>query len=126
MRGDSAAVFTFFSTGGELIKAGKMRALAVTGQSRMTQLPDVPTFTEAGLAGFNYDPWFGILVPASTPAPIVAKVAQDVAEALASPDLTARFAAQGVNLVSSPPERFEAILRSDIERFGKLYAKTGG
>ena len=126
IRGDSVAGFTFFSTGGELIKAGKMRAIAVTGKSRMSQLPDVPTFAEAGLTGFDYDAWFGILVPAATPKPVVAKIAQDVAEALASPDLAARFSTQGVNLVSSPPDRFDAILRSDTERFGKLYAKTGG
>jgi tripartite-type tricarboxylate transporter receptor subunit TctC len=126
MRGDSVAGFTFFSTGGELIKAGKMRAIAITGGNRMSQLPDVPTFAEAGLTGFDYDAWFGILVPAATPKPIIAKVARDVAEALASPDLAARFAAQGVNLVPSAPERFDALLRSDTERFGKLYAKTGG
>lgn len=126
MRGDSAAVFTFFSTGGELIKAGKMRAIAVTGKSRLAQLPDVPTFAEAGLPSMDYDPWFGILVPATTPKPIVDKVAQDIAEALTAPDLTARFAAQGVNLQSSSPDAFGAQLRSDTERFGKLYPKTGG
>jgi tripartite-type tricarboxylate transporter receptor subunit TctC len=126
MRGDSAAGFTFFSTGGELIKAGKMRAIAVTGKQRIAQLPDVPTFVEAGLAGFDYDAWFGILVPSGAPKTVAAKVAKDVAEVLAAPDLAARFAAQGVNVVSSTPETFDALVRTDTERFGKLYTKTGG
>jgi tripartite-type tricarboxylate transporter receptor subunit TctC len=126
IRGDAAAGFTFFSVGGELIKAGKMRAVAVTGKTRLQQLPDVPTFAEAGLTGFDYDAWFGIMVPAATPKPIADKVAKDVAEVLASPDLSARFAAQGVNVVSSTPETFGSLVRTDTERFGKLYTKTGG
>jgi tripartite-type tricarboxylate transporter receptor subunit TctC len=126
IRGDTAMGFTFFNVGGDLIQSGKMRAVAVTGTKRMPQLPDVPTFAEAGLPEFAYDAWFGIFAPAATPKPIVAKVSADVAEALAQPDMKARFAPQGVELVSSPPERFDAVLRSDTDRFGKLYAKTGG
>jgi tripartite-type tricarboxylate transporter receptor subunit TctC len=126
IRGDAAMGFTFFNVGGDLIQSGKMRALAVTGTKRMPQLPDVPTFAEAGLPEFAYDAWFGIFAPAATPKPIVAKVSADVAEALAQPDMKARFAPQGVELVSTPPERFDAVLRSDTERFGKLYSKTGG
>jgi tripartite-type tricarboxylate transporter receptor subunit TctC len=126
IRGDTAMGFTFFNVGGDLIQSGKMRAVAVTGTKRMPQLPDVPTFAEAGLPEFAYDAWFGIFAPAATPKPIVAKVSADVAEALAQPDMKARFAPQGVELVSTPPERFDAVLRSDTERFGKLYAKTGG
>jgi tripartite-type tricarboxylate transporter receptor subunit TctC len=126
IRGDSSAGFTFFSVGGELIKAGTLRAIAVTGKSRLAQLPDVSTMPEAGQASFDYDAWFGILAPAATPKPIVDKVAKDIAQVLAAPDLIARFAAQGVNLVSSTPEHFDALLRSDTERFGKLYTKTNG
>ena len=126
IRGDVAVGFTFYSVGGDLIQAGKMRAIAVTGQKRMPQLPDVPTFAEAGLPNFDYDAWFGIMVPAATAKPIVAKVAKDVADALAAPDMAARFSAQGVNVLSSSPERFDAVFRSDTERFGKVLAKTGG
>jgi tripartite-type tricarboxylate transporter receptor subunit TctC len=125
IRGDAAMGFTFFNVGGDLIQAGRMRALAVTGTKRMAQLPDVPTFAEAGLTEFNYDAWFGIMAPAATPKDIVAKISRDVAEILAEPEMVARFSAQGVNLVSSPPEKFDAIIRDDTVRFGKLYA-TGG
>jgi tripartite-type tricarboxylate transporter receptor subunit TctC len=126
IRGDSAMGFTFFNVGGDLIQAGKMRALAVTGAKRMSQLPDVPTFAEAGLPNFTYDAWFGILAPSGTPKPIVQKVSQDVAEALRAPDMKQRFDPQGVDLVSSPPAKFDEVVRSDAERFGKLYQKAQG
>ena len=126
IRGDAAMGFTFFNVGGDLIQSGRMRALAGTGTKRLSQLPDVPTFAEAGLPEFAYDAWFGIFAPAATPKPIIDKVSADVAEALAQPDMKGRFAPQGVELVSSSPDRFNAVLRGDTERFGKLYSKTGG
>ena len=91
----------------------------------MSQLPAVPTFAEAGLPGFVYDAWFGIMAPAATPKEIVAKVHRDVAEAVSNPELKARFEAQGVELVhSASPDAFNAIIRGDADRFGKLYQKT--
>lgn len=126
MRSDAALGFTFFNVGGDLIQAGKMRAVAVTGTQRMPQLPDVPTFAEAGLPDFAYDAWFGILMPAATPKPIVAKIARDIAEAVQAPGMKERFAAQGVELVSSPPATFDNVLRGDAERYAKLYPKNQG
>ena len=79
IRGDVAMGFTFFSRGGDLILSGKVRALAVTGPNRLSVLPDVPTFKEAGVPEFQYDSWFGILALAGTPKPIVAKISQDIA-----------------------------------------------
>ena len=74
IRGDVAMAFTFFNVGGDLVQSGKMRGLAVTGAKRLAGLPDVPTFAEAGLPEFQYDAWFGVMAPAATPKPIVAKV----------------------------------------------------
>lgn len=125
IRGDTAMAFTFFSVGGDLIQAGKLRALAVTGTMRLPQLPDVPTFAEAGLPAFIYDSWFGVMAPAATPKPIVAQVSQDIREAMADPDLAKRFAAQGVEITTSTPEAFDAELRSDADRYGKLVAAGG-
>jgi tripartite-type tricarboxylate transporter receptor subunit TctC len=126
MRGDVAMAFTFFNVGGDLIQGGKLRALAVTGPRRMSQLPDVPTFAEAGLPEFRYDSWFGIMAPAGTPKAIVDKVSGDVAAALKAPDMKARFDPQGAELVSSTPDKFSEVLRSDTERYAPLFPKQPG
>jgi tripartite-type tricarboxylate transporter receptor subunit TctC len=120
IRGDVAMAFTFFNVGGDLVQSGKMRGLAVTGAKRLAGLPDVPTFAEAGLPEFRYDAWFGIMAPAATPKPIVAKVAEAIAAVLQLPDVKARFEPQGVELKSSPPDTFDAVIRSDAERYGKI------
>jgi len=120
IRGDVAMAFTFFNVGGDLVQSGKMRGLAVTGAKRLAGLPDVPTFAEAGLPEFQYDAWFGVMAPAATPKPIVAKVAEAIAAVLQLPDVKARFEPQGVELKSSPPDTFDAVIRSDAERYGKI------
>jgi tripartite-type tricarboxylate transporter receptor subunit TctC len=120
IRGDVAMAFTFFNVGGDLVQSGKMRGLAVTGGKRLAGLPDVPTFKEAGVPEFQYDAWFGILAPAGTPKAIVDKVSQEIAQVLAAADVKKRFEPQGVELVSSAPDKFDAVIKSDAERYGKL------
>jgi tripartite-type tricarboxylate transporter receptor subunit TctC len=123
IRNDTQLAFTFFNVGGDLIQSGKLKALAVTGEKRMPQLPDVPTFKEAGLTDFAYDAWFGVMAPAGTPAPIIAKIARDVDEAVKAADMKARFEPQGVELISSEPGKFSGVITSDSDRFGKLFQK---
>ena len=120
IRGDVAFGFTFFNAGGDLIQGGKLRALAVTGSKRLAGLPDVPTFKEAGVAEFEYDSWFGIMVPAGTPGPIVAKASQEIGRVLDMADVRARFEPQGVVLVASTPDKFDAVIKADTERYGKI------
>jgi tripartite-type tricarboxylate transporter receptor subunit TctC len=120
IRADVAMGFSFFNAAGDLIQGGKMRALAVTGSQRLGVLPDTPTFKEAGVPEFEYDSWFGIMVPAGTPEAIVAKVSQDTGRVLQQAEVKARFEPQGVMLVSSPPEKFGAMIRSDTERYSKI------
>jgi tripartite-type tricarboxylate transporter receptor subunit TctC len=120
MRGDTNLAFTFFNVGGDLIQSGKLRGLAVTGNARLPQLPDVPTFAEAGLPDFVYDSWFGMMAAAGTPKAIVNQIARDLAEVMADPAIAKQYAAQGVTLTTSTPEAFEAELRNDAERYGKV------
>jgi tripartite-type tricarboxylate transporter receptor subunit TctC len=117
LRGDAALCFTFFNVGGDLIQAGKLRALAVTGSKRMSQLPDVPTFAEAGLPGFTYDAWFGIFTPRGVAAPIIEKMNQDIVAILQLPEIKAHFEAQGVDLVTTSPEKFDQLVQADAARF---------
>jgi tripartite-type tricarboxylate transporter receptor subunit TctC len=121
IRGDVAMGFTFFNAGGDLIQSGKMRALAVTGQSRLSVLPDVPTFREAGLPEYEYDAWFGIMVPAGVPKAIIDKAGKDIAAVLQQADVKSRFEPQGVVLVSMQPEQFDQTIKSDAERFAPLF-----
>jgi tripartite-type tricarboxylate transporter receptor subunit TctC len=121
IRGDVAMGFSFFAAAGDLIQSGKVRALAVTGPVRLSVLPDVPTFAEAGLAQFQYDSWFGIMAPAGTPQAIVAKASADIAQILQMPDVKARFEPQGAFLVSTPPDRFNEIIKGDTERYSSLF-----
>ena len=121
IRGDTAMAFTFFNVGGDLIQSNKMRALAVTGTKRLAMLPDVPTFKEAGLPEFEYDAWFGVLAPAGTAKEIVAKASQDIAQVVREADVKARFEPQGVELVSSAPDKFDEIMKSDTARYAPLY-----
>ncbi|MGL4288755.1 MAG: Bug family tripartite tricarboxylate transporter substrate binding protein [Phreatobacter sp.] len=126
LRGDSAFCFTFFNVGGDLIQAGRLRALAVTGETRMAQLPGVPTFKEAGLAAFTYDAWFGVMGPAGMPKPLVAQIARDVAAGLGDADIKTRFEQQGVNLATTTPEAFDAEIAGDAERYGPLVRQAAG
>jgi tripartite-type tricarboxylate transporter receptor subunit TctC len=126
LRGDVAFSFTFYNVGGELIRNGDLRALAVTSEKRMTLLPDVPTFTEAGLPRFEYDAWFGILVPAATPASIIQKLDADIAAALSDPELRQKFEPQGVVIAPTTPAAFGTQMREDAKRYGEMITGNPG
>ena len=101
------------------IRAGKLRALCVTGTQRYELLPEPPPCqSEApGLVAVN---WWGVLFPAGTPRPIVAKLNSDTVKALGDPDVKKRFADLGVEAVSSTPEQFSAFIRAEMDKYGKL------
>jgi tripartite-type tricarboxylate transporter receptor subunit TctC len=120
IRGDVAMGFTFFNAGGDLIQGGKLRALAVTGANRLAGLPDIPTFKEAGVPEFEYDAWFGIMAPAGTPKTIITKASMEIGQILEMPDVRARFEPHGMVLISSTPEKFDAVIRTDTERYSKI------
>jgi tripartite-type tricarboxylate transporter receptor subunit TctC len=107
------------------VNAGKLRALAVTGASRSAVAPDVPTFIESGLAGYEYRSWMGIAVPAGTPKAIVTRLNQELVRALRQPEAKAWFAAQGGDVVGDEPEAFAAVVRADHARWGKVIRDAG-
>jgi len=124
MRGDTAVHMTFYGAGGDLIQAGRLRPIAVTTRTRLTLLPDVPTVQEAGVPAYVYDPWFGLMAPAGTPKPIIDAINKAIVAAAKLPDHVDRFTKLGVDLAVSTPEEFSALVKSDTERFTKLFGKA--
>jgi tripartite-type tricarboxylate transporter receptor subunit TctC len=105
------------------VKQGQIKALATAGGHRVSILPDVPTVAEAGVPGFVAESWNGVMAPAGTPMPIVHKLSAAVAKALSSPEVRRAVDADGAEAVSSTPEQFNAMIRSEYQRWGKV-AKT--
>jgi tripartite-type tricarboxylate transporter receptor subunit TctC len=124
IRGDALVFMTFYGAGGDLIQSGRLRPLAVTTGKRIAQLPDVPTLQEEGIAGFAYDAWFGLLAPAGTPRPVIDAVNKAIAEVSKMPDQIDRFNKLGIDLATSTPEEFDTLVKTDTERFSKLFGKT--
>jgi tripartite-type tricarboxylate transporter receptor subunit TctC len=102
------------------IRSGKLRALAVTGKRRSAELPDVPTVEEAGVAGYEVSPWYGLLAPAATPRPIIAVLGAEVTKIVRSPGLVEKLAAQGAEPAGGTPEEFAAYLRAEAARWGRV------
>jgi len=107
------------------IKAGKLRALAVSGSNRSPQLPDVPTLAESGLAGYEAYVWMGLLAPKGTPAPIVDRLYREAKAALATADVQGYFKEAGIETVGSTPAEMDAYFRAERERWAKVVKETG-
>ena len=125
MRSDSHMFFAGINIALDLIQSGKVQALAVAAPKRIATLPNVPTFAEAGMPEFEYDAWFGVMAPASTPIAIRTKVSQDVATILRIAEVQKRLESQGVVTVVNAPQEFDALIRSDTERFGRMLRDAG-
>ena len=102
------------------IKAGKLKAIAISGATRLSALPQVPTFTEAGLPGFNVKNWFGVLAPAGTPKPIIDRLSSEIAKILAIAEVREKLVSQGMEPFISTPEQFAALIRSDFAQYAKV------
>jgi tripartite-type tricarboxylate transporter receptor subunit TctC len=102
------------------IKAGRIKGLAVTGETRLDALPNVPTFAQAGLPAFDLSNWNGLLAPAKTPKPVIDKIAADVAHILETPDFREKLHAQGQAPWASTPEQFAKLIHSEVDRFAKV------
>jgi len=106
------------------IKAGKVKALAVASRTRAANMPDIPTIAET-LPGFVVQSTNGIIVPSATPRPLVARISADFATAIRYPDVRARMAEIGLEPAGSTPEEYDALIRSEIERWAKVVKFSG-
>jgi tripartite-type tricarboxylate transporter receptor subunit TctC len=107
------------------VRAGKLKALAATSSQRSDIFPDVPTFVEQGYAGVVGDNWAGVLAPAATPPPVIAKLNSALVAALNDPELRTRLRNAGTTPAPSTPEQFEKYLREENARWGKIIREKG-
>lgn len=102
------------------VRSGRLKALATTGQARITAAPDIPTFAEAGMPGFDLQGWTGMFAPAGTNKAIVDKISADMARVLTSPEIVERLTHMGQEPFVSTPEQFGALLQSELVRYAKI------
>jgi tripartite-type tricarboxylate transporter receptor subunit TctC len=107
------------------VRAGKLRAIGISSEKRTPQAPELPTVAESGLPGFSAIPWYGVLGPARLPRPLVDTLNSEIARALAQRDMQERFVAEGIDLQSSTPESFGALIRSEVVKWRKVVRDAG-
>ena len=125
LAGQTQAMFDNPPTVMAQIRAGGLRALGVAARQRIPQLPDVPTIAEGGVAGFEASSWFGLVVPARTPAPIVERLAAETAKALQDPEMRARFDQLGARLVGNSPAQFSQLVARERAAWGEVIRSAG-
>ena len=107
------------------IKAGRLRALGVSSAKRQPLLPDVPTIAESAVPGFEVTQWYGLLAPARTPKPVIAKLSAALSKIAESPDFKDRLYTQGAEPMHETPERFTAFTRAEIEKWAVAVRGSG-
>jgi tripartite-type tricarboxylate transporter receptor subunit TctC len=114
------AAFQGIATVTSLVKAGKLRLIGVTTPRRLPQFPDVPTVSESGMPGFEFNSWFAIMAPVGTPKEITHRIAAEVQKALADPEVREKLAAQGLTPRGSTPEELGTATRAQFAKYGAL------
>ena len=102
------------------VRSGKLKAIAITAAKRSTAAPEIPTFAESGVPGYEHEPWNGMFAPARLPKPVLAKINAEVARALNTPDVRQVFERDGADVVASTPEQFAATLKAEIAKWTKV------
>src|SRR5437868_8644115 len=125
LAGDTQLMFDNLANSAAQLKAGKLKALAVTTAKRSSLMPELPTLSETGLPGFDIYTWWGFMAPAGTPKEIVAKWNAEVTRILNSPEMKAFFAQQGAEPAPDSPEQFAALIRSEISKYAKIVKQSG-
>ena len=125
MSGQVNLLFASVLEGSGHIKAGKLKGLAVSHAKRSVALPDVPTLAEAGVKDAESGSWIALLAPAGTPPAIIARIEQDVKEAVAAPEVRERLIAQGAIPQSSTPRELQALIDADLARYARIIREQG-
>lgn len=126
MGGEVDITFAGIATALPLAQAGKLRALAGAGARRLPALPDLPTIAELGYAGYQLNEWYGVVAPAGTPLPIVAKLASEITRVIALPETNARLALLGLYPAEKPgPEAFTVVIRLEVPRWKQIVRDVG-
>jgi len=118
--GQIPLVYTAIATAQQYVKADRLIGLGVSSAKRSTALPDVPTFIESGLPGFEVSAWTGVLAPAKTPPAVVDKLQKEIAAVLQTPEVRERYAVLGIDPVGNTPDQFAEQIRSDLARWEKV------
>ena len=125
LAGQVSAAFDNVLSAAPHVKAGKLRAIAVSTLRRSSALPEVPTVAESGLPGFEVAVWQGILAPAGTPKPLVDTLYSAIVRALGRPDMKERMAANGTEIIGSTPAEFATFIKSDLVKWAKVVKDSG-
>ena len=120
LSGQVDMIFDSVTTALTQVKAGKLRALAVTGSRRLELMPDLPTVSEAGVPGFEVSAWFAIFAPANTPKGVVARLNSELNKVLLMPEIRATWAQQGAEVAGGAPERLAAHVESELAKWAKV------
>ena len=125
MSGRVQIMFSNLLTSMPHVRVGKLRAIAISTAKRSPQAPDLPTVAESGVPGFDVTPWYGALGPAALPLTITTRLNSDIADILKAPEMRERFVAQGVDLASSTPEQFAALIKAEVPKWRKIVQDSG-
>ena len=117
--------FGMLGTSLSLIREGKLRALAVTTEQRVDEVPDVPTMIESGLPGYEVSLWFAVVAPAATPAPIVARLNREINAFSQEPEVKKSLNAQAIDVEISTPDKLRERILAEIEKWRDIAAKAG-
>jgi len=123
--GETQMMFGSMTSTLPFVKSGRLRAIAVTGAKRSLAAPDVPTVAEAAFPGFEAVTWYGLFVPAGTPAAIVSKLNAEVVKVLRAPDFRDWLVAQGADPVGSTPDELAAFVKTELVKYAKIVKDSG-
>jgi tripartite-type tricarboxylate transporter receptor subunit TctC len=125
MSGEASVMFMPTTNAVPLVKAGRLRALAVTSRSRVPAMPELPTVSESGLKGYESSQWYGLLAPAGTPGEVLNLLSAQVTKIMQAPDMKSRMTGEGLVAVGSTREQFAAHIQSELTKWAKVIKASG-